>query len=190
MRLTLKEAGPCLLGAPPRRVGPPSARPPIIILTDGACEPVVSIGGVIIDGDFIECFGAVLAESTISAWRTRRDQTQVIGQAELYPTLVARLTWSERMANRKVIYFIDNDSARLALIKSYSPVLPSLEIVLSCIRWDFTNGSVPWYSRVPTASNLSDGPSRMDLEIIKKSFCARVVQPTLPEGDAVTCSLE
>ena len=106
----------------------------------------------------------------------------VIGQAEIFPTLIARLTWKDRLKNRRVLYFIDNEAARLGLVKSYSPVLPSLDIIMACIGWDYQQRSTPWYARVPTACNLADGPSRMSVDTIPRRLKCVIVPPIFPEG--------
>ena len=182
LKLALETVGPVLAAAPHRTIEPCSSVAPIVILTDGACEREVSIGGVLFDGEAVECFGAVLEEELINEWKTRLDQHQVIGQAEIFPTLIARLTWAARMKGCRVLYFIDNDSARLALIKSYSPSLPSLKMVMQCLQWDFENRSVPWYARVPTHSNLADDPSRMCANFLVRTYNAQVVPPVFPVG--------
>ena len=97
-------------------------------------------------------------QRVIDSWKTREDQTQVIGQAEVFPVLVSRLTWHKRIAGRRAIYFVDNESARLALINMYSPVLPMLEMLMQITAWDCKEQSHPWYSRVPTYSNIADDP--------------------------------
>lgn len=91
------------------------------------------------------------------------DQKQVIGQAEIFPVLVAKLTWASELARRRVIFFIDNESAKIALIRAYSPILASLKIALECSAWDFQNDCSSWYARVPTICNVADCPSRMEL---------------------------
>ena len=48
-------------------------------------------------------------------------KTQIVGQAELLPLLLAKQLWAKRMANRPVIYVIDNEAAKYVLIKGYSP---------------------------------------------------------------------
>ena len=158
----------------------------MIIFTDGACEEGeegTSIGGVLFDvGGIVECFGARMSQRVIDSWKTREDQTQVIGQAEVFPVLVSRLTWHKRIAGRRAIYFVDNESARLALIKMYSPVLPTLDILMQITAWDFKEQSHPWYSRVPTYSNIADDPSRMCAKLLKESFKARVVVRVFPIG--------
>ena len=191
LALALQGVGPALVRAPPKTVGPASLRPPIVIFTDGACEPEgSSIGGVLFDGDLIECFGALLEQTLVDTWKTRLDQEQVIGQAELFPVLVARHTWADKVEGRRVIFFIDNDSARLALIKSYSPVLPSLRIVMECVAFDFASGLVPWYARVPTESNISDDPSRLCSKTLIELYEARIVAPVFPPGSRPAWCLE
>ena len=123
-----------------------------------------------------------MTPGSIEGWKTRDGQTQVIGQAEVFPVLVARLTWAKHLVNRRVIYFIDNESARLALIKGYSPVLPTLDILMEVLGWDFDKQSFPWYSRVPTASNIGDGPSRMSLDGFPEGGRPQVVAPVFPVG--------
>ena len=116
----------------------------------------------------------------IREWATKVDQTQVIGQAEIFPVLVARLTWGPRLASKRVLYFIDNDSARLALIKSYSPILESLKIIEKCAAWDCTHNSTAWYARVPTEANCADGPSRMEMGVVEE-YGAEIIQPMFPD---------
>ena len=136
-----------------------------------------------VDSDgYSECFGAVIDHDTVASWRSRQDQLQVIGQAELFPLLAARLTWRARLADRRVIYFLDNDSARIAAVRAYSPVLASLKIVMGCTAWDFEHRSSAWYARVPTVCNVADAPSRMTLRGIPGCLRSRVVPPVLPHG--------
>ena len=139
-------------------------------------------GGVLLDpvGECL-CFGAIVGPELVEEWKTKADQKQVIGQAEIFPALVARLTWSSILKGRKVIYFIDNEAARLGLIKAYSPVISSLRLIMKCIGWDYHNNSTPWYARVPTACNISDSPSRMSLDTIPAQLNPRVVEPVFPD---------
>ena len=167
----------------PRVIGQPRCALPHLVFTDGACEPEgTSIGGVLITpGGKIECFGMFVPPALVDLWKKRPDQDQVIGQAEIFPALVARWTWADELANNRVLYFIDNESARLALVKAYSPVVPSLNLVMKCLAIDFEISSAPWYARVPTFSNISDAPSRMVLSPELRSLGAKVVYPHLPD---------
>ena len=105
-------------------------------------------------------FGAVSPSNLAAQWKSRTQQSQIIGQAELYPLLVARLTWASRLKGQRVMFLVDNESARLATIKAYSPVLASTKILAEISRLDYLHEFFPWYVRVPMFSNISDGPSR------------------------------
>ena len=172
----LKEAGP-------RRIRPKSDEPPILIFTDGACEEFTSIGGVLLaPGKQPEVFGCIMKEEDTLAWKTKRDQKQVIGQAEIFPVLVAKLTWAQHLEGNRAICFVDNESAKIALIRAYSPVLASLRLVMDCAAWDYHNDCASWYTRVPTCCNIADSPSRMELSALLRRLGARVVEPVFPEG--------
>ena len=167
--------------AGPRVVSKARDEPPVLIFSDGACEVEgTTVGAIMFDPlAQAECFGAKLSERTISEWRTRLGQDQVIGQAELFPLLVSRLTWASRLRNRRVLYFIDNEAARIGMVKAYSPVLPSLNLIMSCLGWDYSNNSQAWFARVCSYSNIADGPSRL---IKPAQEIATCVSPVFPEG--------
>ena len=172
-----------LKSAGPRKVRPKSDEAPAIVFTDGACEDTTSIGGVLfLPGCVPEVFGCTLREADIDEWRSKTDQKQVIGQAEIFPVLVAKLTWAEKLAGRRVIYFVDNESAKIALIRAYSPILASLKLALECAAWDFQNDCSSWYARVPTICNIADAPSRMELSDFLRELRAIVVRPVFPSG--------
>ena len=183
LTLALQAADRLFDSAGPRRISPPSEAKPVIVFTDGACEASTSVGAVLFDpdGGVVECYGAVVSSAFRATWKTKADQTQVIGQAEIFPVLVAKLTWQRRLAGRKAIYFIDNEAARLGLVKAYSPVLPSLKIIMQCLAFDYEHEALSWYARVPTAANPSDEPSRMMCKVAVGTFGAKVVRPVGPE---------
>jgi hypothetical protein len=178
----LAHAKDYLASAGPRIVRPQVSDRPVIVFTDGACEDRTTIGGVLFDGDLIQCFGAVVPPAIVNSWKSSLEQSQVIGQAEIFPVLVAKLTWASILRGRKAVYFLDNESARIALVRSYSPVLTSLKLVMSVAKWDYQNLSDSWYARVPTCANISDGPSRMSLEEMSTIGTFKVVVPLFPDG--------
>lgn len=169
--------------AGPRSIEPISSVCPVVIFTDGACEPEgTTIGGVLlVQGEQTQAFGAKLTSEAVDLLVSKSGQTQVIGQAEILPILVAKTVWADQIRNKKVVYFIDNDSARLALIKGYSPVLASLRIIMSCAYYDAKLRTSPWYARVPTKSNIADEPSRMGKTELTR-LNARIVRPFLDDG--------
>ena len=123
-----------------------------------------------------QAFGAKLTKEAAERLVTKPGQRQVIGQAELLPILVAKTIWSELIKNEKVIHFVDNDSARLAMIKGYSPVFTSLRIITACSHRDAWNRTSSWYAQVPTKSNIADEPSRM-MKVELNKMGAELVRP-------------
>ena len=166
----------------PRLVGPIRNRRPIFVFVDGACEEDgTTVGGVILKrSGAVECFGTEVPKAVVEGWKTKQTQTQVIGQAEIFPALMARLVWAKELRDERTIFFIDNESARLALVKAYSPVLASLRLIMECLEWDQKSDCFPWYARVPTYSNLADGPSRLTYTAELKSLGAKIVSPLFP----------
>ena len=168
----LKRAGP-------RHIGPRRSQPPALLFTDGACEEATSIGGVlIVPGAQVQYFGAIVSKKLADSWKAVAEQQQVIGQAELFPLWIARQTWAADLSGRRVISFVDNDAARLGMIRGYSPVLKSLEIISECLMWDHEFECDTWFARVPTEANVSDAPSRMehlDPVIFPGALCVRPV---------------
>ena len=134
MIAALKSIEPAMSVAGPRLIEPSCSERPVLIWTDGACEPDgTTIGGVMIEvGERPQAFGARLTAEAAQRPATKTGQTQVLGQAELLPILVAKTIWENHIKNKKVMYFVDNDSARLAMIKGYSPVITSLRIIMAC----------------------------------------------------------
>ena len=167
--------------ARPRIISPRRFDPPVLVFLDGSCEDEgTMIGGVLFaPGERVQCFGARVPDKLVESWKTRLLQKQVIGQAELFPAVVARWTWAHHLKGKRVLYFIDNESARLALVKAYSPVVPSLKLIMACLGWDQTNLSSAWYARVPTHSNIADGPSRFAIPEELKAYNPLVVTPVI-----------
>ena len=83
-----------------------------------------------------------------------------MGQSELLPCLAARIIWADRLRNRLVINYIDNDAARFAMIKGSSPTKDSAWLAGATWDQEAEIGAFSWFERVPSPSNPSDGPSR------------------------------
>ena len=95
---------------------------------------------------------------------------QIIGQAEIYPALVAKRLWKDRLRHRCVNHFFDNDSARFALMRGNSPTETSAWMVHHFWRHEAESMSRSWLSRVPSVSNIGDAPSRKDMAEINKLY--------------------
>ena len=86
---------------------------------------------------------------------------QLTGQAELLPVVLAQRSWAGRWRGRKIVLFVDNDSARHALIKGGSPIQASARLVGLFWAGEARAMSYTWTERVPSESNPADGPSRL-----------------------------
>jgi len=154
---------------------------PIIIFTDGAVEEEVSVGGILIarGAGRIEYFGEVVPTEVAASWGRKRGDEQVIGQAEIAPLTLAALLWQEALCNEHVIFFVDNDSARDAAVRGYSPSLASAELVSSLWGALAAAAAVPWFDRVPGPSNPADDPSRMRFKELVQAGARRA---RIPDG--------
>ena len=157
---------------------------PVVVLTDGACDPgVTTIGAVLLErGSRPRFFGLRVPEVIANSWRSG-DSYQVVGQAEIIPVLIARLTWAEILRGRHVVFFIDNNAARQSLIKGYSPSLPSCRILGEAALEDTRLECFSWYARVPSASNASDPASRLDFDRVRAILPgAEWSEPVVPKS--------
>ena len=104
----------------------------------------------------------------VRLWSNPEHQ-QCIGQIELLAWALARLVWNKRLAGRYAHWFLDNESARHCAISGSSPV-PASRTILRLVA-DACNHicSLDWVSRVPSASNPADAPSRMDFKELEAS---------------------
>ena len=159
--------------AKPRTVKAGDERRPILIFTDGAHEETeTGYGGVMIDPEDNEvaAFGRNMGKHLQARLSVAGKKKQIIGQAELYPAVVARRLWKEKIQGRDVIHFIDNDSAKFVLIKGTSPCLESAWLTQSFWTSESEADSRSWIARVPSRSNIADGPSRGDRTEVEIAF--------------------
>ena len=151
------------------------ARRPVSCICSGPSRskgglPFVTVGAVLFaPGEGPHFFGAEVGASKVARQAANSD-SHVIGQAELIDRLLG--------------CFVDNDSARYAAIAGCSPVKASAAILDALASVDAELGVVQWFARVPSASNLADGPSRLDFASVAAlqgavrcdlSRCARFV---------------
>ena len=86
------------------------------------------------------------------------------------------------MSGRLVLAFVDNDSARDAAVRGYSPSLPSAYLVAALWMCLAESGAHVWIDRVPGPSNLAHSPSRLDFSTVEALGGKRVF---LGRGDWV-----
>jgi hypothetical protein len=168
----------------PRHLSAAGERKPIFVFSDGACEgsnfEKVSVGAVMLDSldGTKQMFGCLVPVVVTDFWKTD-DPTkeQTIAQAELLPVVLARLIWRRRMRGRRIIFCIDNDGARLSLIKGTSSSRSSRILINAMLLSEVDFPAWIWYARVPTASNPGDAPSRLVLVPNESNLFAECIGP-------------
>eukprot|EP00435_Cladocopium_sp_Y103_P033887 s2267_g8.t1 len=113
-----------LLDARPRMIQAWRDCPPILMFTDGTVEDnleSVTHGAVMVD-PWKQCslfFGDRIPARFVELW-SRSEKKQVI--AEVFPVIISKATWGAKLQGRTVLWFLDNDSARMALVRDFSSV--------------------------------------------------------------------
>ena len=133
------------------------------VFTDGACEGesqrVGSVGGVLVDpsGHCIQHFSSKVPGRFMNV-----ASDNPIYVLELLPLFIAAIMWGPILTSSHVVFFLDNDAARAVLCKGYGGTELAQKIVQDIMCEECQLELKPWYTRVPSHSNISDGPSRLD----------------------------
>ena len=146
----------------PRTISSKGERRPVLVFTDGAWESDTSgLGAVLVDcatGEKHVLAGEV-PKGLLDHWKQQVGE-QLICQIELYAMVAVRWQFRELLAQRRVIWFVDNEAARFSAIKGISATTTMRVLVREFFSFEAESPSFPWIERVPSASNPADGPSR------------------------------
>ena len=113
-------------------------------------------------GDCLHFFGESVPPDILEDLFSRSQNP--IHELELLPILVAALLWGEFFQQSQVVYYVDNESARMACIRGSGETLRAGEIVRSFVEVEARLQHRVWFGRVPSFSNPSDAPSRLDFQ--------------------------
>ena len=146
-----------------------------ILFTDGACEghpKVGSIGGVVIGlhGEPISFFSERLPDSFMQALSENSENP--IFELELLPVLASYMIWREWIRHSQIVIYIDNTGAKDVLQAATGGHGLGHLILCECLKDENLLGLKPWFSRVPSFSNLADAPSRGDVHALLASGCS------------------
>ena len=122
----------------------------------------MSHGGVLFDptDNSLEYFKEECGADLVSLLTHGGEKKQVVGQAELLPSIAARVVWKEKFRGRKALHFVDNEAARNTLIKGSSPNLDNAWLAGDFWRREAEARSFSWFEKVPSPCNPAGGPSR------------------------------
>ncbi|CAE7211512.1 SLC24A2 [Symbiodinium sp. CCMP2592] len=154
-----------LLASRPRAIVTSPASNPVLIFTDGACDPCeggfsTGVGGVLfIPGQGVaRAFGCRVPSKLVKQWAEGRKH--IIGQVELYAVVLARILWSSYIDGERCIFFVDHSGVLSACINSNSIDASWRSLLLHLEAADEARPCLPWFHRVPSQSNIADPPSR------------------------------
>ena len=99
---------------------------PVLIFGDACCEPHLhGVGAILVDPVVGVCqaFGRATWPAVSSEFERLTGASQIVGQLELLPILMALWLWAPSFAEagRRCLFFIENGTARFGLIRGYSP---------------------------------------------------------------------
>ena len=157
----------CLVAARPREVTP-SWDSPMYLFTDASFSPECAdwpcgLGGVLLNhqGTQMAAFSCKLGLDALEVLGYPEKST-VIFEAELLALLVGMAIWKKKLRNRPCVCYVDNNATRDVAIAGKARTQPGLNLVTELLRLEDEVCINAWYARVPSASNVADGPSRND----------------------------
>ena len=165
-----------LVESPPREIRAADGGT-LLLFVDGACEPslkaeetmVTSVGAVLVDemGHGLHFFGLQLPSTVTRPWSGGSKQNLVF-EAEVLPYTLALACWSETLKGKHVLVFIDNDGARHSWIRGTADSFYARSMIHKGTLLESELDVSTYFCRVPTHSNLADGPSRLDFHMCRK----------------------
>ena len=155
--------------------GPPvtltaATETPLVIFTDGACEPEGgSVGGILYCGSCepLRYFSSKVPDLLLREFSTEAQHP--IFLVELLACYLAIFLWGPEAVGRYVVLYLDNEAAKGAIIKGYSSTQLGNALVKLTISAEESSQWKTWYGRVPTSSNTADAPSRFDNDALEQS---------------------
>ena len=177
--------------ARPRKLSPLPHTVPVLVFTDGACEPsqqdlpFTTCGALLVNNNVRDVtlrrqlFGLRIPDDIVKVW-TDQDKQQLVTEAELSAVYLALTQWAKELAHHRILLFVDSEPAMFSLIRGTSNSPSCADIVRKCHRLiEFYNLFV-WFVRIPSKSNPADGPSRLLIHESAQQFGAIVVACALP----------
>ena len=84
------------------------------------------------------------------------------------PVLVSLMIWTGWVSCAPLVHYIDNESSRMALIKGSGETSNSAKLIKAYVNCEADTQVKTWFARVPSFSNVGDGPSRGDIDLVQK----------------------
>ena len=85
-----------------------------------------------------------------------------IHELEVLPVLIACKEWGQHFSGSLVVYYVDNESARMAFVKGVGETAFASRMIHDFVCLESEMGHRVWFGRCPSYSNPSDSASRLD----------------------------
>ena len=106
---------------------------------------------------------------------------RLICQIELYAMVALRWMLKDTLVNRRTTWWVDNEAARFSVIKGQSPSPVMRWLVREFYNFEVEAPTFSWVERVPSYSNIADGPSRAKpeeaMQLLGISHCSTFEHP-------------
>eukprot|EP00435_Cladocopium_sp_Y103_P045636 s2855_g13.t1 len=165
----------CLAAAKPREISA-AWDSPVYVFTDASFSPEdgywpCGLGGVLVDchGRQLSAmsFGLLHADLKLLGYPPK---ITVIFEAELLALTVCLILWKKFLKHRPCVAYIDNNSTRDVAISDSARTSPGSQLVAKLLANEDACGTMMWFARVPSPSNIADSPSRNSTEGISAKF--------------------
>ena len=166
--------------SPPRLLSLKTEDKPFLLYTDASDVPErhhrFIVGGVLIyppPTRRVEYFTYIVPQLLVDQWLPKQTY---MGQLEVLAAPLSLSTWKQALRHRRVLHFVDNDAAAAGLVRGYSQKVDSSLLISH--YWSIAAEAAidPYIDRVESKSNLSDGPSRLEL-LLMQQLQAHKVEP-------------
>ena len=137
------------------------------LFTDGAFENGSGgVGAILYDeaGSAVGAFGSTVPRALMD--KMLSSSKNPIYELELLPVLQAFRAWGKVLRQGQIVAYLDNESAKSALIRSCAATAIAEGITEAVRVLEESLQLRCWFSRVPSASNPADAPSRLRFEKI------------------------
>ena len=78
--------------------------------------------------------------------------------------LISAMLWSVYLAKAQTVWYIDNESARMAMIRGTGETRYSSNFINFFVSLECKEQFKSWFARVPSFSNIADGASRLECQ--------------------------
>ena len=153
------------------------------MFTDGCWENKhAGLGAVMVDTATGEkkVFSGEVPSALLRRWEQLVGE-QLICQIELYAMVALHWMLKDTLANRRTIWWVDNEAARFSVIKGQSPSPAMRWLVREFYNFEVEAPTFSWVERVPSYSNIADGPSRAKpeeaMQLLAISNCSAFEHP-------------